>query len=337
MTNLKFVALSAALLSSLAAQALTVGTLRTQYLKSPVGVDCASPSFSWQLTSERRGTMQQTYRVELSTDPSMGAIVYDSGTVSSPQSANVQLEGLSLAPATRYYWRVTVADNHGETATASDMFETGLMDTGWSGAQWIRVSDGSQPVTDPGTPAVTDYTIETDFEVQRVAAGLIWGATDHSNYYMWQINTEKEKPMFRPHSWTNGNPQCLEEKVLPMPLANDEVHHMTIEVTDGGTRANTYIDGTLIDSRLGSFPYGQLGFRSARGCSHFQVVEERTLQLASLLLAVVLAEADLAVGEITCACVHLDIVDEGGGAFAVLGHLDTETVLLVDFQRTDTR
>jgi alpha-rhamnosidase len=264
MTNLKFVALSAALLSSLAAQALTVGTLRTQYLKSPVGVDCASPSFSWQLTSERRGTMQQTYRVELSTDPSMGAIVYDSGTVSSPQSANVQLEGLSLAPATRYYWRVTVADNHGETATASDMFETGLMDTGWSGAQWIRVSDGSQPVTDPGTPAVTDYTIETDFEVQRVAAGLIWGATDHSNYYMWQINTEKEKPMFRPHSWTNGNPQCLEEKVLPMPLANDEVHHLTIEVTDGGTRANTYIDGTLIDSRLGSFPYGQLGFRSAQ-------------------------------------------------------------------------
>ena len=42
--------------------------------------------------------MQQTYRVELSTDPSMGAIVYDSGTVSSPQSANVHLEGLSLAP-----------------------------------------------------------------------------------------------------------------------------------------------------------------------------------------------------------------------------------------------
>lgn len=205
-------------MSTLSADALTVGTLRMQYLPEPIGIDVKMPAFSWQLVSDKRATMQQSYQVEIATDRSMGGIVYDSGTIASSQSANVTLTGLTLAPSTRYYWRVTVVDNKGETATAQSWFET----------------------------------------------GLIWGATDHSNYYMWQINTEYDKPRFRPHRWTNGNPACLEEKDLPMALANDEVHHMTIEVTDGGNTAKTYIDGTLIDTRSDSFPYGSLGFRSAQ-------------------------------------------------------------------------
>ena len=264
MPKFKYSMAALAIMSALSADALTVGTLRTQYLPEPIGIDVKSPAFSWQLSSDKRATMQQSYRVEIATDSSRGSVVYDSGTIASSQSANVTLQGLTLAPSTRYYWRVTVVDNKGETATAQSWFETGLMDAGWGGAQWICVDEGNGSGSGTEMPDVKEYTVEADFEVQRVAAGLIWGATDHSNYYMWQINTEYDKPRLRPHRWTNGNAACLEEKDLPMALANDEVHHMKIEVTDEGKVAKTYIDGTLVDTRSGSFPYGQLGFRSAQ-------------------------------------------------------------------------
>ena len=131
-----------AVLCSLTANALSVGMLRTQYLENPVGIDVAAPAFCWQIESDVRSTLQQSYRIEMATDKGMSAIVYDSGIVESAESAGVTLEGLNLQPSTRYYWRVTVTDNHGSTAVSDGkaFFETGLMDSGWGGAEWIKAA-----------------------------------------------------------------------------------------------------------------------------------------------------------------------------------------------------
>ena len=119
MYRIKNVAMGAcAVLCSLTANALSVGMLRTQYLENPVGIDVAAPAFCWQIESDVRSTLQQSYRIEMATDKGMSAIVYDSGIVESAESAGVTLEGLNLQPSTRYYWRVTVTDNHGSTAVS---------------------------------------------------------------------------------------------------------------------------------------------------------------------------------------------------------------------------
>lgn len=68
-----------------AAQALNVGTMRTQYLTNPMGIDTETPHFSWQLSSDTRSTVQVSYQVQLSTDAGMGAIVYDSGVIESAE------------------------------------------------------------------------------------------------------------------------------------------------------------------------------------------------------------------------------------------------------------
>lgn len=251
-------------IACLAAQALTVGTLRTQYLENPVGLDNPNPSFSWQLSSDHRSTVQKSYQVEIGTDQNMSGIVYDSGTVESSSSANVKLAGLQLEPSTRYYWRVTVTDNNGETATspAGAYFETGLMDSGWSGAQWIAAGDANSTVVEDADN-LKNYTIDFDFEIQRASAGFIFGATDRENFYMWQFNALNDVPRFRPHVWSGGNPRCLEEIDLGINLDKWTTHHARIEVTDEGTMARTYLDGVLIDERQGYYPYGLVGMRSS--------------------------------------------------------------------------
>lgn len=253
------------ILAASSAQALEVGMLRTQYLKNPLGIDCKSPKFSWQLSSENRGSMQESYQIEIATDKDMSNIVFDSGLISSSASVNVELDGLNLMPSTRYYWHVTVSDSHGETAVSDEeaYFETGLMDGGWGNAIWIAPGDGTPASGESSGKTAVNYTIDTDIMIDRAAAGLIWGATDHSNYYMWQVNIEQDTPRLRPHRWSGGVPAVLNE----IPIGNTGVRkwetcHMRIEVTDGGTKAKTYINDILVDERTGSFPYGQLGMRS---------------------------------------------------------------------------
>ncbi|MDE6527974.1 MAG: hypothetical protein K2L78_02870, partial [Muribaculaceae bacterium] len=256
----------AALCAAMSVQALTVTGLHTQHLTNPVGVDAAEPLFSWILESDKRNVMQQSYQIVVATDPGMSNVVWDSGVVASGISTGVKATGFMPQPSTRYYWRVTVSSNSGETAVSpgTSYFETGLMDTGWSGAQWIKAGDIStggtaQPPID--TSLIKDYTVEADFEIERVAAGIIWGATDHNNYYMWQFNIERNPSMFRPHRWDNGGAACLDE--LEVELKAEQPYHLKIEVTDNGTLAKTYLDDVLIDTRAGTFPYGDMGVRSA--------------------------------------------------------------------------
>lgn len=255
-----------ALLASANMSALTVEQLRTQHLNNPVGIDEASPTFSWILASEERGVTQQSYRITVATDKNMSNVVWDSGNIESEESTNVRAEGFTTQASTRYYWTVEVKDNNGNVATSStpSYFETGLRDTGWSGASWLKVAEnnksgGSGSSFDPST--VKNYTVEADFEIERVAAGIIWGATDHNNYYMWQFNIEKSPTKFRPHRWNGGNAACLAE--IDVELVANKSYHMRVDVSENGTKARTYLDDVLIDERTGSFPYGDMGMRSA--------------------------------------------------------------------------
>lgn len=126
--------------------ALTVIHLRVNSVVNPCGI-YEKPLFSWQLQSDQRACYQEAYRIKILTDDE--SLVYDTGNQESSESTHVVIEGLSLNPSTRYFWEVWVRDNYGETATSIEQayFETGLMDIGWSGAQWITNSSlvGSVP------------------------------------------------------------------------------------------------------------------------------------------------------------------------------------------------
>ncbi|MBO7140246.1 MAG: family 78 glycoside hydrolase catalytic domain [Prevotella sp.] len=256
--------MSLALLSINSVNALEVNHLRTQAMQNPVGIDITTPLFSWVLESDVRGTIQQSYAISVASDADMQNIVWQSGTVVSDQSVDVAATGLILQPRTRYYWQVTVADNNGQTASSEEvaLFETGLLQpSGWGSTQWIKATTSPRGSSTTGSTELKDYEVEVKFQIKSIAAGLIFAAKDHNNYYMWQVNTNTGQARFRPHQWTNGNPACLEEKpITAVSVKNGEDHVLRIEVTDARV-TKTYIDGQLIDTRNGDFSYGTFGFR----------------------------------------------------------------------------
>ena len=241
--------------------ALEVNNLRTQAYVNPIGIDISTPSFSWMLSSTERGVTQVSYSIVVSTERDFSNVVWESGTVESSQSADVQATGFSPKARTRYYWQVTVTDNKGNAATSTERayFEIGLKTvSAWNRAKWIKGT--RTPKGGTSAAAVKDYEVEVTFQVQQLAAGLIFAAKDHSNYYMWQVNTLTGSPRFRPHRWQNGGATCMSENPLGVDVRNGEVHTLRVEVRNAAT-ATTYVDGKQVDSRTGDFAYGDFGFR----------------------------------------------------------------------------
>lgn len=258
---------------------LGVGRLRIEALQNPVGIDVSHPAFSWTMKAENeRGVQQTAYEINLYADRACTENVWSSGKTETDQSVDIAYTGNPLKPSTRYYWKVTVWDNKHREATSSETayFETGLMGTGWDGAKWIKASHtplGENPTTD-----VTAYSIETDIEIENLAAGIVFGAQDDRNYFMWQINLEAGYPRFRPHSWKNGAAVCHDESDL-RGLINIELHRTyRLRIIVEGDEARTYIDNILIDSRKnplgGDYAYGQVGIRQDRALNNYNDLEK---------------------------------------------------------------
>lgn len=139
-----------------------VSGLTVNGTESPLGIDSSNLSFSWQMQSDVRGQCQTAYQVLAASsleNLQAGDYTFDSGRVESSDSVGIAYGGSPLQKRTRYYWQVRVWDQDGN-AVLSDpaYFETGLMEEGFAGAQWI------------GAASETAYPIDMDLQ----GAKWIW-------------------------------------------------------------------------------------------------------------------------------------------------------------------
>lgn len=115
---------------------MRVGHLRTNHLTDPLGFWMGKPEVSW-VVEESSGKKQAAARIEVSLEENFENLVYDSGKREEISSLGFTLD-LECAPRTRYYWRVTVWADNGDTGTSSPAwFETGKMEEKWE-AKWIQ-------------------------------------------------------------------------------------------------------------------------------------------------------------------------------------------------------
>jgi len=176
-----------------AASDVTVYGLKTEDLVNPVGIDNPNPVFSWKMQSSVLGQCQTAYRIVVQ---NADIVVWDSGKVESDVSVGIVYAGASLTSSTDYTWKVTVWDKDGNTAESPQAsFATALLEANaFADTDFISYF---------GDEAVTEYTLDLDFIVNKGAMGPVFGAKDSGNLVMWQINAGKMQ--IRPHFREGGS------------------------------------------------------------------------------------------------------------------------------------
>ena len=160
-----------------------VADLQVEYQVTPLGIDVASPRFSWKMVSDRYDQRQTKCQISV-TEAATGRHVWVSDPVPSDVSVGVVYRGEALKPCTRYNWKVEVWNVAGESVCNDSWFETGLMDSGWSQAQWIS----------SGQPHFSKYRshYQIDFDLSCGGAGAVpvflFGWRDPDNYVRLELS-----------------------------------------------------------------------------------------------------------------------------------------------------
>ena len=243
---------------------LTVNDLQVNDASAPLGVDSDQIGFSWQLHTDVRAVVQDSYRVEVAHAPADfdngSAAVWDSGEVASALVADISYAGPALASDTRYYWRVWSSTDHGGTAwSAVSSFQTGLLTDAAKDAEWV------------GSPTKVigadwkDYSVDTDLRIVAETATIYFRANQATNSYMWQLAVDGDHLDFKPHLRVNGGYTVLDQIAIPTSLvptsALYQKHHLKISAV--GSVITTWLDGTQIDQRTDTtYSSGGIGFRT---------------------------------------------------------------------------
>ena len=135
---------------ALCASGVSVGDLRCEYLKAPLGIDVIKPRLSWVITSRERNTRQMAYQILVASSSELlsrnQGDLWDSGKVDSDQSIHVDYAGKNLGSGQACFWKVRVWGNDGVASkwSAPAQWSMGLLNADdWKG-QWI----GNAPPAD---------------------------------------------------------------------------------------------------------------------------------------------------------------------------------------------
>lgn len=113
-------------------------SLRTEYLKNPIGIDLTTPCFYWKCDG---GKQQTAYRivVQRHTGSLEGKeILWDSGKVMSAKMTHIKYKGLPLYSRDEVYWQVTLWDEFNDEGESTEAwFEMGLLHVEDWRARWI--------------------------------------------------------------------------------------------------------------------------------------------------------------------------------------------------------
>ncbi len=158
--------------------------LQVEYRETPLGIDVATPRFSWQMVTGpmKRGQFQTAYQIKVTNESK--DLVWDSGKVLSTDAMGISYKGQKLLPTTRYVWVVTIWDEEGKSSTGSSWFETGMLDSDpnaaeWHNAQWIGGGDEDMVLYSHYLSVFKmEYTLQIDQKSKSTKASFVFGGND---------------------------------------------------------------------------------------------------------------------------------------------------------------
>ncbi len=141
---------------------MIIQRMKTNRILNPLGFDLKTPTVSWTV-AETTAKEQVWARVEVSDTSTFESILFDTGEDRTLSSLGVPVL-LDLQPRTRYFWRVTVLADNGETATSdAAWFETAKLDEPFTAE---RIS----PCLTPGTMPYMRRSFTVNGKIKRARA-----------------------------------------------------------------------------------------------------------------------------------------------------------------------
>ena len=117
---------------------MRISEIRINGIREPMGFEMPYISLSWKVT-ESASRKSREARIAVAADPGFTKLLYEKKG-ESLRSAGERIPIL-LAPRIRYFCRVEVTGDAGDSAAADSWFETGKMDEPWAG-KWISAREG---------------------------------------------------------------------------------------------------------------------------------------------------------------------------------------------------
>ncbi len=141
--------------------------LRVNHLKNPLGYDFPYLILSWKII-EAEAEFSDQVQVMISEKDDMSKPVYDSGMMNDFRQCQINAD-MKLKPRTRYFWRVSVRNQNGESAESQiSWFETAKREEAWE-AHFIGTEEDKQKM-----PVLyRDFQIESALKRARL---YIFGA-----------------------------------------------------------------------------------------------------------------------------------------------------------------
>lgn len=183
-------------------EGLKVSQMLCDNLVNPIGLDVVKPKFSWQLVSEKRGTLQIAWEIRVVRNSfSAGKDqeqVWNSGKILSDQSVHIPYAGKPLLSAEKYYWRVRVWDNFGRVSAWSDtaFWQMGLLSPADWKAKWIRLTKKEAASLQPSP------LFRKEFISQKKIASATAFISSHGLYEAF-INNQRIGDAYLTPGWTS--------------------------------------------------------------------------------------------------------------------------------------
>ncbi|PGV53829.1 alpha-L-rhamnosidase [Bacillus sp. AFS037270] len=151
---------------------LKVNALTCEYQNNPLGIDIKRPRISWKIQSNRRGTMQRAYQIQVAVNhEDFTTSLWDTGVITSDESIHIEYDGPDLHSRTRYFYRVKVWDNFERESNWSDVvwWETGLLSPEEWKAEWITPDpEGMDPLSESAFLLRKEFTLKPSITSARI-------------------------------------------------------------------------------------------------------------------------------------------------------------------------
>ncbi|HRG83537.1 MAG TPA: family 78 glycoside hydrolase catalytic domain, partial [Chitinophagaceae bacterium] len=224
---------------SVSSAQLNVVKPRVENLSNPIGLDMTRPTFSWQLVSPKRNTVQTAYELIIASTANAiekGRPDWKSGKISSDQSLLVPYTGPELLSGKKYYWKVRVWDNNGAVSAWSELasWQMGLLKPSDWKAEWI-------------TPGYSEDSLfaaplmRREFSNNKKINSATAYITAHGLYEA-QINGKRVGDAYLTPGWTSYNKRLQYQAYDVTNLLQQGNNAIAVTLGDGWYRGNFSFD-----------------------------------------------------------------------------------------------